>query len=349
MADSSIPLDEPANADSRLDAESITGHPDAGGLPVRRERVVIGGAALAEIAKVTNAAPGASDYGIVTRPLAPVAGAGAVTALTPRQTLASDDPAVTALQIIDDWDESDRAKVNPIAGQAGVAAGAGVTGASTQRVVLANDDAVIGATNETAPASDTAASGLNGRLQRIAQRLTTLLTALFDNLNVAHDGVDAGNPLKVGAKALDFGAGPTPVAAGDRTHLYANRHGIPWVLGGHPGIITVEAAYTAAQTDTAIVTVGAGTKIVVTMFAARLDEATTVGVGYRAGFGAVNTPTTTGVVASHPGLVPGSGDNWGDGSGIVGVGADGEDLRITSEVPTGGSLRVIAKYFPIEG
>ena len=33
----------------------------------------------------------------------------------------------------------------------------------------------VGATNETAPATDTATSGLNGRLQRIAQRLTSLI------------------------------------------------------------------------------------------------------------------------------------------------------------------------------
>ena len=37
---------------------------------------------------------------------------------------------------------------------------------------------LTGAVNETAPASDTASSGLNGRLQRIAQRLTSLI-ALF--------------------------------------------------------------------------------------------------------------------------------------------------------------------------
>lgn len=45
----------------------------------------------------------------------------------------------TAVQIIDDWDESDRAKVNPIVGQAGVAGGAGNTSALTQRVVAAAD------------------------------------------------------------------------------------------------------------------------------------------------------------------------------------------------------------------
>src|SRR3990167_9024512 len=47
------------------------------------------------------------------------AGAGTVGATVQRMTLASDDPAVTSLQIMDDWDETDRAKVNIIVGQAG--------------------------------------------------------------------------------------------------------------------------------------------------------------------------------------------------------------------------------------
>jgi hypothetical protein len=38
----------------------------------------------------------------------------------------------------------------------------------------------IGDLTEAAPASDTASSGLNGRLQRIAQRLTSIFTALTD-------------------------------------------------------------------------------------------------------------------------------------------------------------------------
>lgn len=37
------------------------------------------------------------------------------------------------------------------------------------------EQVLIGAVNETAPASDTANSGLNGRLQRIAQRITSLI------------------------------------------------------------------------------------------------------------------------------------------------------------------------------
>ena len=39
-------------------------------------------------------------------------------------------------------------------------------------------DTKIGSLTETAPGTDTASSGLNGRLQRIAQRLTSLITAL---------------------------------------------------------------------------------------------------------------------------------------------------------------------------
>lgn len=72
-----------------------------------------------------------------------VGGAGAVTAGVQRVTLASDDPAVVALQVIDDWDESDRAKVNLIAGQAGIAGGAGVVGATVPRVTLASDDPAV--------------------------------------------------------------------------------------------------------------------------------------------------------------------------------------------------------------
>jgi hypothetical protein len=45
--------------------------------------------------------------------------------------------STTALQIIDDWDETDRAKVNLIVGQAGIAAGIGASGATVPRFVSA--------------------------------------------------------------------------------------------------------------------------------------------------------------------------------------------------------------------
>lgn len=44
-----------------------------------------------------------------------------------------------SLAVIDDWDESDRAKVNPIVGQAGIAGGTGTAGANTTRVAIATN------------------------------------------------------------------------------------------------------------------------------------------------------------------------------------------------------------------
>jgi len=57
-------------------------------------------------------------------------------------TLADDDPAVTALQIMDDWDETNRCAVNLISSQIGVAGGSGANGATVQRVTVATDDTV---------------------------------------------------------------------------------------------------------------------------------------------------------------------------------------------------------------
>lgn len=71
-------------------------------------------------------------------------GGGAGDASAANQTTQIDHEAnmVTALQIMDDWDESDRAKVNIIAGQVGVQGGSGVVTALTQRVALATDVAL---------------------------------------------------------------------------------------------------------------------------------------------------------------------------------------------------------------
>ena len=69
-------------------------------------------------------------------------GAGVVAAGTPRVTLASNDPAVTALEIIDDWDETNRAAVNLIAGQVAIAGGTGVDAANVPRVSLATNVAL---------------------------------------------------------------------------------------------------------------------------------------------------------------------------------------------------------------
>lgn len=107
-------------------------------------------------AQITTLTPPAAITGFATS-------AKQDTAQTSLDTIASDTTAIeTAVQIMDDWDESDRAKVNPIAGQAGVQGASGTVTALTQRVVLATDVALPAGTNAigkiTQPATPTLAN-----------------------------------------------------------------------------------------------------------------------------------------------------------------------------------------------
>lgn len=404
-----------------------------------------------------------------------------------------------SLNVMDDWDESDRAKVNPIAGQAGVQGGSGAVSANTQRVVLATDVALpsgsntIGGVNLTqyTPASgrlpvdgsgvtqpvsgtvtvdagtntSTAALALEsgGNLESLAGATYTdgttiptrmmligayddgdtntvralrydptnqcLLVSIAGTANplgvwgasdhdqassgvgpilmggyasaaaptdvsadndavrawhlrngsqvcnlavggtlvtasaglpvaggVAHDGVDSGAPNKVGMKAIAHGTNPTAVAAADRSDVYCNRAGIPFVIGGHPNVITVSARILdsdGAQTNVALVTVSSGTKIVVTRVSVKADGSNSGPVNCTVGFATATlaTPGTTsgaGILLDHQGISAGGGSVEGNGSGILGVGADGEDLRYTCEDPAGGALTISVSYYTIE-
>jgi hypothetical protein len=164
--------------------------------------------------------------------------------------------------------------------------------------------------------------------------------------NRDHDAVDAGEVVGVGMRAVAHGTNPTAVAAADRTAWYANRAGVPFVIGGHPNVQTLRVQYTTAQTNAAIVTVAGGLKIVVTRISVLCSNANTVNPSVIIGFAAATTPTGVGVVASHPGIAPGSGIIEGDGSGILGVGGDGEDLRITSTLTA--TFDVVVSYYTIE-
>lgn len=177
--------------------------------------------------------------------------------------------------------------------------------------------------------------------------------------NLAHDAADSAsaNPFKIAGKAVAHGANPTAVAAADVTHIYTNRHGIPFTIGGHPNIKSSVYITTGAVTDDNIMAaIAGGTKYGVTRIQVTLDEATTVGVACRIGFGTANVPAlgstnadaVDDVLFYHPGIVPGSHLTVGDGSGLLGVGGDGAELRITTEAPTSGTLGVVVTWFTIE-
>jgi hypothetical protein len=189
--------------------------------------------------------------------------------------------------------------------------------------------------------------------------VTWALLGCWDSANTAWDPCASTPDATHGASvsgtgpqemrsAVAHGANPTAVSAGQAVRALANRAGVPFTIGGHPNVVTIEAAYTAAQTDAAIVTVSSGAVIVVTGVAFLCDNSNTVDVGVRIGFGTASTPTTTGVLLTHPGIAPGSGFSRGNGGGILGIGADGSDVRITSEVPTSGSCRALLTYYTVE-
>jgi hypothetical protein len=188
------------------------------------------------------------------------------------------------------------------------------------------------------------------------------LTALqlLDDTVIADDAAFTVGTSKVtmaGALAVAHGANPDAADALDAVAILTNRHRIPFFLGGHPNIVSAEYITTASQTDDPVVAVvGAGTKIVVTQITVVASAANTVSPSVRIGFGTASVPTqgasgadgVAKVILSHPGVPAGSGIVKGTGVGIVGIGGDNEDLRITCGAPTSGSLVVQVDYFTIE-
>jgi len=98
------------------------------------------------------------------------------------------------------------------------------TGAATEANQV-TDQGLIGALTETAPASDTASSGLNGRLQRIAQRLTSLI-ALFP-ASLGTKTAAASFPVVIASDQIL----PLPTGAATETTLAAASAKLPATLG----------------------------------------------------------------------------------------------------------------------
>lgn len=205
-------------------------------------------------------------------------------------------------------------------------------------------------------ATVTASNALKIDGSAATQPVSGTVTASNAAGDVAHDTADSGNPVKVGAKAIAHGTNPTAVTANDRTDLYANRHGILFTIGGHPNTVTRSARIAAAdgaQTNASLnPSIGAGEKMAVTAISVTCDADNTVNVACKIGFGtasiiADSTTGAVGVLLDHEGIAPGSGIVIGNGGGILGIGADDEELRLTCDVPTTGAICVTYSYFTI--
>lgn len=163
----------------------------------------------------------------------------------------------------------------------------------------------LGGLTETAPASDTASSGLNGRLQRIAQNITTMIAAVLKmGGDIAHDAADSGSPVKQGAKATTALSGLTLVADADRTNLFAGIDGVQ-IVRPHcnlEDLISGVLINTDGASTAVIAALGAGIKAYITTVVFANTSATAVTVDLRDGT-AGSVKATFPVPANTSGLV----------------------------------------------
>jgi len=102
--------------------------------------------------------------------------------------------------------------------------------ASAPCALSTEDVAILGITTETAPATDTALSGLNGRLQRIAQNITSMVAAtLLIGGDVSAGSSDSGKPIKIGG--IGHTANPSAVTDGQRVNSTFDKLGKMVVVG----------------------------------------------------------------------------------------------------------------------
>lgn len=171
---------------------------------------------------------------------------------------------------------------------------------------------------------------------------------------VAHGASNVGKkPVLIGCNAVALGAAVTGVDAADRAWCLATTDGQIFVLNGHPNTVSETVTVTdgdGAQTGTAIASVSAGSKFVVTAWSVACSNANTVNPDFRLAFDTDATFTansTTGVVGHIGGM-----DDIGPGGGMARtgfwIGADDEDLRYSLGDPVTGSCTVSVSYFTIE-
>ncbi len=184
-------------------------------------------------------------------------------------------------------------------------------------------------------------------------------TELIDDTIFADDAAFTAGTSKVqtvGGQAVAHGAAPDTADAGDAVVALFNRLRMQFVIGGAPNAVTETATVLdadGAQTGAAIHTVSTGTKICVTRLVLTCSADNTVAVEFRVAFdtdgtfAAKSTTGTVGTLVDHGNIAPGGGLVVGNGGGILGCGADDEDLRYSTDDPVGDECSVSATYYEI--
>ncbi|MHA2063734.1 MAG: hypothetical protein ACXABY_05045 [Candidatus Thorarchaeota archaeon] len=205
------------------------------------------------------------------------------------------DTIITALQIMDDWDDANYCNVNCNIAGVDIVGGAGIVAAGVQRVTLASDDPAVvdlAAIEALLVTIDADTSSMNTNLATIAgavagteMQVDIVSSATLDvsgatvtvdlGVNndvvaagdIAHDAADSGNPLKVGFKAYNTdGTAPgTAVAEGDRANGISDVYGRQLVTTSHPNLWDATENNATAQTNNQLKAApGAGLSLYIT-------------------------------------------------------------------------------------
>ena len=213
--------------------------------------------------------------------------------------------------------------------------------------------ATLGITTGAAVTTDA-----TGTLQQYLRGLVKLIAAGISVTVSAATGLAQGSTTSGQTGSLIMAAtkktAPTNTD-GQTNTINADPAGNITTIGGGLGVITGDnwiQASDGAQTNAALVSVSAGTKIVLTQISAVVGAAVTAAnCGITIGFGTANVPTPTlaGVagIVLHGKFAAGGGQQKGNGGAVIAVGADGEDLRITCDSPTGGAIYVTYSYYTV--
>jgi hypothetical protein len=172
---------------------------------------------------------------------------------------------------------------------------------------------------------------------------------------IAHDASNTADPILLGAHAVDHNHAETTVITGDITHLKSTIDGVLWTIGGSPLQVTetvTVAAADGAQTDTSIIAVSAGQIAVVTRLAISTSAANSVNVDVKVGFSTTTlaTPGTAGatdILHEVKGMGADRDIVIGDGSGVLGMGTDDEEIRYSCDAPTSGHITISLSYYLI--
>lgn len=139
---------------------------------------------------------------------------------------------------------------------------------------------------------------------------------------------------------------------GSLLDLACDRGGVLYVVPGHPDSWGREWTFAVAQTNAKVLNCPPGKRIVVTLAVAAIDGDCLVNVACRLGLGQSGLPTATnndlggceGIALSHPDIPPGAGLSVGPGKIVEG--RPGDNLYLTCDAATGGSLKLFASgYF----